>query len=70
MTPKFVGVKPNDAELMTITGAQVPSGIPYVAPIVKTVDLLAPAESVLVLIQVSVVGGLGETFDWSIKNCI
>ena len=33
VTPKFVGVKPNDAELMTITGAQEPSGIPYVAPI-------------------------------------
>jgi superfamily II DNA/RNA helicase len=35
VTPKFVGVKPNDAELMTITGAQEPSGIPYVAPIVE-----------------------------------
>jgi superfamily II DNA/RNA helicase len=36
VTPKFVGVKPNDAELMTITGAQEPSGIPYVAPIVES----------------------------------
>ena len=35
VTPKFVGVKPNDAELMTITGAQEPSGIPYVAPIIE-----------------------------------
>jgi len=35
VTPKFVGVKPNDAELITITGAQEPSGIPYVAPIVE-----------------------------------
>jgi superfamily II DNA/RNA helicase len=36
VTPKFVGVKPNDAELMTITGAQEPSGIPYVAPITES----------------------------------
>jgi hypothetical protein len=35
VTPKFVGVKPLDKELMTITGAQEPSGIPYVAPIVE-----------------------------------
>ncbi len=35
VTPKFVGVKPNDTELMTITGAQEPSGIPYFAPIVE-----------------------------------
>ncbi len=35
VTPKFVGVKPLDQELMTITGAQEPSGIPYVAPIVE-----------------------------------
>ena len=36
VTPKFVGVKPNDAELMTITGAQEPSGIPYIAPITES----------------------------------
>ena len=36
VTPKFVGVKPNDAELMIITGAQEPSGIPYVAPVTKS----------------------------------
>ena len=36
VTPKFVGVKPNDSELMTITGAQEPSGIPYVAPITES----------------------------------
>jgi superfamily II DNA/RNA helicase len=36
VTPKFVGVKPNDAELMTITGAKEPSGIPYVAPITES----------------------------------
>jgi superfamily II DNA/RNA helicase len=36
VTPKFIGVKPNDAELMTITGAQEPSGIPYVAPITES----------------------------------
>ncbi len=35
VTPKFVGVKPLDQELMTITGAQEPSGIPYIAPIVE-----------------------------------
>ncbi len=35
VTPKFVGVKPLDKELMTITGAQEPSGIPYIAPIVE-----------------------------------
>ncbi len=32
VTFKFFGVKPNDAELMTITGAQEPSGIPYMVP--------------------------------------
>jgi hypothetical protein len=31
--PKFVCVKPNDAGLMTITGAQEPGGILYMAPI-------------------------------------
>jgi superfamily II DNA/RNA helicase len=36
VTLKFVGVKPNDAELMTITGAQEPSGIPHVAPITES----------------------------------
>jgi hypothetical protein len=36
IAPKLVGVKPNDAELMTITGAQEPSGIPYVAPITES----------------------------------
>lgn len=36
VTPKFVGVKPNDAELMAITGAQEPSGIPYIAPITES----------------------------------
>jgi superfamily II DNA/RNA helicase len=35
VTPKFVGVKPLDQDLMRITGAQEPSGIPYVAPIVE-----------------------------------
>ncbi|CAB5241242.1 unannotated protein [freshwater metagenome] len=34
VTPSFVGVKPFDAELISITGAQEPSGIPYIAPIV------------------------------------
>ena len=36
VTLKFVGVKTNDAELMTITGAQGPSRIPYVAPITES----------------------------------
>ena len=35
VTPKFVGVKPLDTDLMTITGAQEPSGIPYIAPIME-----------------------------------
>ena len=35
VNPKFVGVKPLDTDLMTITGAQEPSGIPYIAPIVE-----------------------------------
>lgn len=35
VAPKFVGLKPNDAELITITGAQEPSGIPYVVPITE-----------------------------------
>ena len=36
VTLKFIGVKPNDAELTTITGAQEPSGISYVAPITES----------------------------------
>ena len=32
---KFVDVRPLDQDLMKITGAQEPSGIPYVAPIVE-----------------------------------
>ena len=35
VTPKFVGVTPLSTELMKITGAQEPSGIPYIAPIVE-----------------------------------
>ena len=36
VTPKFVGVKPLDQDLMRITGAQEPSGVPYVTPVVET----------------------------------
>jgi hypothetical protein len=36
ITPKFVGVKQNDTELMTIFGAQEPSEIPYMAHIVES----------------------------------
>ena len=36
VTTEFVGVKLNDAELMIITGAQEPSGIPYVAPVTES----------------------------------
>ena len=35
VTPKFVGVKPLDEELMRITGAQEPTGVPYIAPIIE-----------------------------------
>ena len=35
VTPKFVGVKPLDQDLMRITGAQEPSGIPYLTPVVE-----------------------------------
>jgi len=35
VTPKFVGVKPLDQDLMRITGAQEPSGIPYITPVVE-----------------------------------
>ena len=35
VNPKFVGVTPLSSELMKITGAQEPSGIPYIAPIVE-----------------------------------
>jgi superfamily II DNA/RNA helicase len=35
VTPKSVSVTLLSAELMRITGAQEPSGIPYVAPIVE-----------------------------------
>jgi superfamily II DNA/RNA helicase len=36
VTPKFVGVKPLDQDLMRITGAQEPSGVPYIAPIMES----------------------------------
>ena len=36
VNPKFVGVKPLDTDLMTITGAQEPSGVPYIAPIMDS----------------------------------
>jgi superfamily II DNA/RNA helicase len=36
VTPKFVGVKPLDQDLMRITGAQEPSGIPYVTPVIES----------------------------------
>lgn len=35
VTPKFVGVTPLSTELMRITGAQEPSGVPYIVPIVE-----------------------------------
>jgi superfamily II DNA/RNA helicase len=35
VAPKFVGVTPLSTELMKITGAQEPSGIPYIVPIVE-----------------------------------
>jgi hypothetical protein len=36
VTPKFVCIKPNDGELMTITGAQEPSRIPCITPITES----------------------------------
>ena len=36
VTPRFVGVKPLDQDLMRITGAQEPSGIPYVTPVIES----------------------------------
>ena len=35
VTPKFHDVRPLDQKLMTITGAQEPSGVPYVAPVME-----------------------------------
>ena len=35
VTPKFIGVTPLSTELMKITGAQEPTGIPYIVPIVE-----------------------------------
>ena len=35
VTPRFVGVTPLSVELMKITGAQEPSGVPYIVPIVE-----------------------------------
>ena len=35
VTPKFVGVTPLSTDLMKITGAQEPSGVPYIVPIVE-----------------------------------
>ena len=36
VTPIFVGVKPLDQDLMRITGAQEPSGVPYVTPVAES----------------------------------
>ena len=36
VTQQFVCIKPNDTKLMTITGTQEPSGIPYVVPIIES----------------------------------
>jgi superfamily II DNA/RNA helicase len=33
--PKFVDVRPHHDELVSITGSKVPSGIPYIAPVVE-----------------------------------
>ena len=35
VTPKFHDVRPLDQKLMTITGAQEPSGVPYVPPVME-----------------------------------
>jgi superfamily II DNA/RNA helicase len=35
VTPKFHDVKPLDQKLMVLTGAQEPSGIPYIPPVVE-----------------------------------
>ena len=35
VTPKFHDVRPLDEKLMVITGAQEPTGIPYIPPIVE-----------------------------------
>jgi superfamily II DNA/RNA helicase len=35
VTPKFHDVRPLDQKLMTITGAQEPTGVPYVAPVME-----------------------------------
>ena len=35
VTPKFHDVRPLDQKLMTLTGAQEPSGVPYVPPVME-----------------------------------
>ncbi|MTA06926.1 MAG: hypothetical protein F2522_04575, partial [Actinobacteria bacterium] len=35
VTPKFHDVRPLDEKLMVITGAQEPTGVPYIPPIVE-----------------------------------
>jgi superfamily II DNA/RNA helicase len=35
VTPKFHDVRPLDEKLMVITGAQEPSGVPYVPPVME-----------------------------------
>jgi superfamily II DNA/RNA helicase len=42
VTPKFHDVRPLDQKLMTLTGAQEPSGVPYVPPVMER---KAPARS-------------------------
>ena len=35
MTPKFHDVRPLDEKLMVLTGAQEPTGVPYIPPVME-----------------------------------
>jgi superfamily II DNA/RNA helicase len=45
VTPKFHDVRPLDEKLMVITGAQEPTGVPYIPPIVERKGLQGGSRS-------------------------
>ena len=55
---------------MTITGAQEPRGIPYVAKLLNLVDLFETAENVHVLIQVKDGEGLGKLLNSRVQGFV
>ncbi len=60
VTSKFFGVKPNNAELMTITGAKNQAAFLIWLRLLNLVDLLEVVENDLDLLRVSVIEELGR----------